>query len=112
MSESRIITVRVTDGTSSQNIEIDLETALDSDLEFLWQTVKNEDAREELKLRTGMDPAKNFSNQSAEDLQYFLEWTKKYPERYQERYVSKSSENFDQEVDQIMQMIEDSRKTN
>jgi hypothetical protein len=58
MAESKVISVRLTSGVSAQNVEIDLKTATDSDLKFLWEVIKNEDAREELKLRTGMDPAK------------------------------------------------------
>jgi len=88
MAESKVISVRLTSGVSAQNVEIDLKTATDSDLEFLWEVIKNEDAREELKLRTGMDPAKNLFNQTREDLDYFLEWTKNNPEKYQELYGS------------------------
>lgn len=88
MAESKVISVRLTSGVSAQNIEIDLKTATDSDLKFLWEVIKNEDAREELKLRTGMDPAKNLFNQTREDLDYFLEWTKNNPEKYQELYGS------------------------
>jgi hypothetical protein len=88
MAESKVISVRLTSGVSAQNVEIDLKTATDSDLKFLWEVIKNEDAREELKLRTGMDPAKNLFNQTREDLDYFLEWTKNNPEKYQELYGS------------------------
>lgn len=88
MAESKVITVRLTTGVSAQDVEIDLKTATDSDLEFLWEAVKNEDAREELKLRTGMDPAKNLFSMTREDLEYFSDWAQKNPEKYQELYGS------------------------
>jgi 5-hydroxyisourate hydrolase-like protein (transthyretin family) len=88
MSESKKITVRLTTGVSAQDVEIDLKTASDSDLQFLWEVVKNEDAREELKLRTGVDPAKNLFSMTREDLDYFSDWVQKNPEKYQELYGS------------------------
>ena len=89
MADNSKIDVRLASGVSSETIEIDLKTASDSDLKFLWEVIKNEEAREELKLRTGMDPAKNLFTDTKEDLEYFLEWAKNNPEKYQELYGSR-----------------------
>lgn len=86
MAENSKINVRLTDGLSSEEVEVDLKTAADEDLKFLWEVVKSEEARQELKLRTGMDPAKNFSTSTKEDLEYYSQWKKDNPEKYQELY--------------------------
>lgn len=88
MSENGKINVRLTNGLSAKNVDIDLKTASDSELNFLWETVKSEEARQELKLRTGMDPAKNMMSSTKEDLEYFMKWAEENPEKYQELYGS------------------------
>jgi hypothetical protein len=86
MSENDKINVRLTDGVSAKNVDIDLKTASDSDLEFLWEVIKSEEAREELKIRTGFDPAKNLWTMTKEDYRYFAEWCKANPEKRKELY--------------------------
>lgn len=86
MSENNQINVRLTDGTSAENVDVDLKTASDSDLEFLWEVIKSEEAREELKIRTGFDPAKNLWTMTKEDLEYFAKWCAANPEKRKELY--------------------------
>ncbi len=76
--------VRLTDGVSSEEVEIDLKTESEENLRFLWEVIKSEEAREELKLRTGFDPAKNFSNFGPEDMEYYLKWCEANPEKHAE----------------------------
>jgi hypothetical protein len=78
--------VRLTDGVSSEEVEIDLKTESEENLKFLWEVIKSEEARQELKLRTGLDPAKNFSSSTKEDIEYFIEWAENNPEKYEELY--------------------------
>lgn len=85
MAEENKINVRLTDGVSSEEVELDLKTESDENLKFLWEVIKSEEAREELKLRTGHDPAKNFATSGPEDSKYFLEWCKANPEKYAEK---------------------------
>jgi hypothetical protein len=93
MAEENKIKVRLTDGVSSEEVEIDLKTETDENLKFLWEVLKNEEAREELKLRTGYDPAKNFSNFGPEDMKYYLEWAKANPEKHAEK-LKRSKEKY------------------
>lgn len=86
MAEESKINVRLTDGLSSQEVEVDLKTASDEELKFLWEVIKSEEARQELKLRTGFDPAKNFFTSTKEDLEYYGQWKKDNPEKDQELY--------------------------
>jgi hypothetical protein len=93
MAEEHIIKVRLTDGVSSEEVEIDLKTETDENLKFLWEVLKNEEAREELKLRTGLDPAKNFFNFGPEDMEYYFEWIKANPEKHAEK-LRRSKEKY------------------
>ena len=93
MAEEHIIKVRLTDGVSSEEVEIDLKTETDENLKFLWEVLKNEEAREELKLRTGLDPAKNFFNFGPEDTKYYFEWIKANPEKHAEE-LKRSKEKY------------------
>jgi hypothetical protein len=86
MAEENKINVRLTDGLSSEEVEVDLKTESDENLKFLWEVIKSEEARQELKLRTGLDPAKNFSTSTKEDIEYFIQWSKDNPEKHEELY--------------------------
>ena len=86
MSENDKINVRLTSGVSAQDVNIDPKTTPDSDLQFLWEVVKSEEAREELKIRTGLDPAKNLWTMTKEDYEYFSDWCDANPEKRKELY--------------------------
>lgn len=67
-------------GNRAEDVEINIPELSDEQLEALWDTYKLQEARLELRERTGFDPAVTLSNQTAEDVAWYVNWLDRHPE--------------------------------
>ena len=73
-------TLHLNFGDRAEDVELNMPDLSDEQLRALWDTYKLQEARLELRERTGFDPAVTLSNQTSEDVAWFVDWVKRHPE--------------------------------
>ena len=82
--EERPIFLHLNYGDSGEDVEIIVSEQTNEQLQALWDNFKLQEARLELRERTGSDPAVRLSNYTSGDIQWYLDWLDRNPEKYKE----------------------------
>jgi hypothetical protein len=82
--EERPIFLHLNYGDSAEDVEIVVSELSDEQLRALWDNFKLQEARLELRERTGHDPAVHLFNYTSEDIDWYINWLERNPEKRKE----------------------------